>query len=163
MGFAFKTLRFRLMVWNAALVLAAAMACFVGVREGLRRTLISGMDDVLTADVREVSLDVADLHTTAADLRLAARERGGSPAALLLEALNRKESVHEHNGWFVELLDSDNRRLWGSDLTPKLGSRKQAPRELVPVSWGGYRVVEVRQLTSRGRPFAFASGDHGFY
>src|SRR6202451_4856199 len=109
----FKTLRFRLSVWNAGLVLAAAMACFIGVREGLRRTLISGMDDVLTADVREVSLDVADLHATAADLRAAAIAMGDTPAAKLLKALNRKESVHEHNGWFVELLAEDGRRGWG--------------------------------------------------
>ncbi len=150
-GSAVKTLRFRLMIWNAGLVLAAAMACFIGVREGLRRTLISGMDDVLTADVREVSLDVADLHTTAADLRAAAETKGSSPAALLLEALNRKESVHQHNGWFVELLDGDDRRLWASDLTPKLAATDRVRHELVPVSWNGYRVVEEKQLAVRGR------------
>jgi signal transduction histidine kinase len=153
-----KTLRFRLMVWNTGLVLAAAMACFIGVREGLRRTLISGMDAVLTADVREVSLDVADLHTTAADLRAAAQTKGSSPAARLLEALNRKESVHEHNGWFVELLDGDDRRLWASDLTPKLGAPDRARHELVPVSWSGYRVVEEKQLAAHGRPLRIRVG-----
>jgi len=153
-----KSLRFRLMFWNACLVLATAMACFIGVREGLRRTLIFGMDDVLTADVREVSLDVAELHTTATDLRTAAKTKGSSPAALLLEALNRKESVHEHNGWFVEILDADQRRLWASDLTPKLPRIDRLPRERVPVSWGGYRVVEARQLTSLGRPLRIRVG-----
>jgi signal transduction histidine kinase len=155
---AVKTLRFRLMVWNAALVLAAAMACFFGVREGLRRTLISGMDDVLTADVREISLDVADLHTTAADLRAAAMTMGDTPAAQLLTALNRKESVHQHNGWFVELLDGDNRRLWASDLTPALGATVRVRHELLPESWVGYRVVEQRQKTSRGRPLRIRVG-----
>src|ERR1700722_17461860 len=120
---AVKTLRFRLMVWNAGLVLAAALAAFIGVREGLRQTLISGMDEVLSADAREVSLDVGDLHTTAADLRTAALRAAASikdppPAVLLHQALNRKESVHLHNGWFVELMDGDDRRLWASDLTP---------------------------------------------
>lgn len=155
---AVKTLRFRLMIWNAGLVLAAAMACFIGVRVGLRRTLVSGMDEVLTADVREVSLDVADLHTTAADLRAAAQTKGSSPAALLLEALNRKESVHQHNGWFVELLDGDDRRLWASDLTPKLAATDLVPHELVPVSWSGYRVVEEKQLAARGRPLRIRVG-----
>jgi signal transduction histidine kinase len=155
---AFKTLRFRLMVWNVGLVLAAAMACFIGVREGLRRTLISGMDDVLTADVREVSLEVADLHTTAADLRAAAKTMGDSPAAQLLKALNRKESVHEHNGWFVELLDGKDRRMWASDLTPALAATDHVRRELVPLSWSGYRVVEQRQKSSRGQPLRIRVG-----
>jgi signal transduction histidine kinase len=148
---AVKTLRFRLMVWNAGLVLAAALAAFIGVREGLRQTLTSGMDEVLIADAREVSLDVGDLHTTAADLRAAAQMKGSSPAVLLLQALNRKESVHQHNGWFVELMDGDDRRLWASDLTPNLGPRDEVRKELVPVSWNGYRVVEENQSTARGR------------
>lgn len=157
-GSAAKTLRFRLMIWNAGLVLVTAMACFIGVREGLRRTLIVGMDDVLKADVREVSLDVAYLHTTAADLRAAAKTKGSSPAALLLEALNRKESVHQHNGWFVELLDADDRRLWASDLTPRLIPASRALHVLLPLSWSGYRVVEVEQLTVRGRPLRIRVG-----
>ena len=33
------------MVWNVVLVLASALACFFGVREGLRRTLIAGRFD----------------------------------------------------------------------------------------------------------------------
>jgi len=155
---AVKTLRFRLMVWNTGLMVAAAMACFIAVREGLRRTLISGMDDVLTADVREISLDVADLHTTAADLRAAAKTMGDSPAAQLLKALNRKESVHEHNGWFVELLDSSDRRMWASDLTPALAATGHVRHELVPGSWSGYRVVEQRQRTSGGRPLKIRVG-----
>ena len=156
--FTSKTLRFRLMVWNAALMLAAALACFFGVREGLRRTLISGMDDVLTADACEIRLDVAELHTTAADLRAAAKTNDSSPAALLLMALNRKESVHEHNGWFVELLDSEDRRLWASDLTPKLSPANRPFHDLLPGSWSGYRVVEVKQLTARGRPLRIRVG-----
>src|SRR5580704_17417449 len=115
-----KTLRFRLMVWNVVLVLASALACFFGVPEGLRRTLIAGMDDVLIADAREIRLDVAEFHTTSSDLRAAAERKDKSKASLLLMFLNRKESVHEHNGWIVELLDADDKRLWGSDLTPKL-------------------------------------------
>jgi hypothetical protein len=153
-----KTLRFRLMVWNVVLVLASALACFFGVREGLRRTLIAGMDDVLIADAREIRLDVAELHTTSSDLKAAARKKDSSPASLLLMALNRKESVHEHNGWFVELLDADDKRLWCSDLTPKLSPANRDFRELAPSSWSGYRVVEVKQLTARGRPLRIRVG-----
>jgi len=76
----------------------------------------------------------------------------------LLKALNRKESVHQHNGWFVELLDSDDRRLWASDLTPALAATGRVQHELVPGSWSGYRVVEQRQRTSRGRPLKIRVG-----
>ena len=57
-----KSLRARLMIWNACLVLVTAFACFLGVREGLRQALVSGMDNVLTADIREIGLDVAKLQ-----------------------------------------------------------------------------------------------------
>lgn len=131
---------------------------FFGVRRGLRRTLIAGMDDVLIADAREIRLDVAELHTSSADLKAAAKTKDSSPTSLLLMALNRKESVHEHNGWFVDLLDVDDKRLWCSDLTPKLWPVNRAFRELSPSSWSGYRVVEVKQLTASGRPLRIRVG-----
>ncbi len=153
-----KTLRIRLMVWNACLVLITALACFLGVREGLRQALVGGMDNVLTADIREVGFNVADLHATAADIRSAAAGEGSEQARQLLNSLNRKESVHEHNGWFVELLDGDDRRLWASDLTPSLGSADKTQRDMVPLSISGYRVMENRQPTSLGRPLRIRVG-----
>ncbi len=147
------------MLWNACLVLITAAACFLGVREGLRQALVGGMDNVLTADIREVGFNVADLHATTADIRSAAAGQGSEQARLLLNNLNRKESVHEHNGWFVELLDGEDRRLWASDLTPALRpADAAAPREMVPVSIDGYRVLENRQPTSLGRPLRIRVG-----
>src|SRR4051794_36125383 len=64
-----RTLRVRLMVWNAALVLATAMACFLGIREGVRLTLVNEMDHVLAADLREIALEADDLHATVADVK----------------------------------------------------------------------------------------------
>jgi two-component system, OmpR family, heavy metal sensor histidine kinase CusS len=157
-GLALKTLRVRLMLWNVGLVLASAMACFIGVREGLRRTLTAEMDYVLTADVREISLNVADLHTTADDVTRAAVTKGKSPAAHLLESLNRKESVHEHNGWFVEILDENDRRLWASDLTPRLRPFDRPRRELIPLSWSGYRVVEQNRPAPGESPLRIRVG-----
>jgi heavy metal sensor kinase len=153
-----KSLRARLMIWNVCLVLVTALACFLGVREGLRQALIVGMDSVLMADIREIGLDVAELHATAADLRSAARGQGFAQAAQLLNALNRKESVHEHNGWFVELLDADDKRLWASDLTPQLPNTERSRRDMVPMSVNGYRVVEIRQATVQGRPLQIRVG-----
>ncbi len=153
-----KSLRARLMIWNACLVLVTAFACFVGVREGLRQALVGGMDTVLTADIREIGLDVAELHATAADIRSAARGQGFAQATQLLDALNRKESVHEHNGWFVELLDGEEKRLWASDLTPELSPTDKVRRDMVPMSINGYRVLENRQPTATGRPLRIRVG-----
>jgi two-component system, OmpR family, heavy metal sensor histidine kinase CusS len=161
-----KSLRARLMIWNVFLVLVTALACFLGVREGLRQALVGGMDSVLTADIREIGLDVADLHATAADLRSAAKGQGFARATRLLNDLNRKESVHEHNGWFVELLDADEKRLWASDLTPELLTVEKSRRDMAPVSLNGrlgavdspYRVLENRQATSQGRPLRIRVG-----
>jgi two-component system, OmpR family, heavy metal sensor histidine kinase CusS len=151
-----KSLRVRLMLWNACLVLVTAFACFLGVREGLRQALVGGMDNVLSADIREIGLDVADLHATAADVRSAAEGQG--KATQLLNALNRKESVHEHNGWFVELLDADEKRLWKSDLAPELAIAEKSHRDMVPLSINGYRVLESRQPTAEGRPLRIRVG-----
>jgi len=153
-----KSLRVRLMIWNVGLVLVTALACFLGVREGLRQALVGGMDSVLTADIREIGLDVAELHATAADLRSAAKGQGFAQATQLLNALNRKESVHEHNGWFVELLDADDKRLWASDLTPELPTAEKSRRDMVPVSIDGYRVLANRQATNLGRPLRIRVG-----
>jgi two-component system, OmpR family, heavy metal sensor histidine kinase CusS len=153
-----KTLRFRLMIWNAGLVMVTAFACFLAVREGLRQLLTSEMDTVLTADIREIGLDVAALHATASDLHSAATGHGFARTTELLDALDRKESVHEHNGWFVELLDPEEKRLWASYLTPKLPSIEKSRRDMVPMSLNGYRVLENRQPTSGGRPLRIRVG-----
>jgi two-component system, OmpR family, heavy metal sensor histidine kinase CusS len=145
------TLRVRLMVWNAGLIVVTALACFLGVREGLRQTLLSQMDHVLTADVKEISLDVAERHATADDIRSAAATKKPPHAAQLLDDLNRKESVHEYNGWFVEIRDQRGSRLWASDLTPSgMLSSNQAIHNMTPVSQNGFRTIEVRKPNSPG-------------
>src|SRR5579872_7346998 len=110
-----KTLRLRLMVWNAGLILVTAIACFVGIREGLRRTLVSEMDKVLSADLREISLEVNDLQPTAPNIRKAKAAKEPTRAAQLLQDLNRKASGHLHSGWFVELLDDRGESIWRRD------------------------------------------------
>jgi two-component system, OmpR family, heavy metal sensor histidine kinase CusS len=151
-----KSLRARLMIWNACLVLVTAFACFLGVREGLRQALVGGMDHVLTNDIREIGFDVDKLHVTAADVHTAAK--GPGKATQLLDTLNRKESVHEHNGWFVELLDADDKSLWKSDLTPDLPISEKSRRDMVPISIKKYRVLESRQPTTESRPLRIRVG-----
>lgn len=133
------------MVWNAALVLVTALACFLGVREGVRRSLVSQMDTVLTVDVNEIALGVVDLHAAVARIRLAAKTAEITP---FLDALNRKASGHQHNGWFVELLDDEGQRLWASEQTPNLPVPDHLREK--PQSDSGFRIVERRQIAPSG-------------
>ena len=43
-----RSLRFRLMVWNAAVVVVTACVTLVALREGVRITLIRELDQLLT-------------------------------------------------------------------------------------------------------------------
>ena len=51
-----RSLRFRLMLWNAVVMLFASLGALWGLREGVRYTLLSELDDNLHDDFREVSL-----------------------------------------------------------------------------------------------------------
>ena len=105
------------------------------------------MDKVSRPRVREVELNVGDLHTTAADIQRRRADERSAPARPA-PALNRKESVHQHNGWFVELMDGDERRLWASDLTPNLG-----PRDAACSEWClEFQRVSVMSKKTRPRP-----------
>jgi signal transduction histidine kinase len=141
-----RTLRVRLMIWNAGLVLATAVACFLGIREGLRAALVTEMDRVLFADLREISLEVADLHATASDIQHVKQFGRSGHAVQLLDDLSRKASGHQQNGWFVELLDKDDKVLWASDeAVPDVPKFESAP-----TSWNGYRIHESGKLTAAG-------------
>ena len=56
-----RTLRFRLMVWNAAVVIITAVVTLVGLREAVRFTLIRELDQLLAEDVREIELALANV------------------------------------------------------------------------------------------------------
>ena len=55
-----RTLRFRLMAWNAAVVIITALVTLLGLREGVRITLIRELDQLLVQDVREIELSLAN-------------------------------------------------------------------------------------------------------
>ncbi len=53
-----NTLRFRLMVWNAVVVLVTVLVTLIGLREGVRITLVSELDQMLIEDLRELELSL---------------------------------------------------------------------------------------------------------
>lgn len=112
-----RTLRFRLMLWSAALVLMTAAATLIGLREGIRFALLRELDQILEADLSEIEL---------------ALEEPQRPAfSELIEELQRKARGHSQHGWFVQLLDNQEQVIWSSS-EPR-GQIRKADGE-----WRGY-------------------------
>ncbi len=99
-----KTLRFRLMLWNAGVVLVTALTVLLGLRVGIRQALIHELDAVLIEDLREMRLALE-------------AERSPLDPSLLAE-LNRKARGHRAHGWFVRLLRADGTPFWSSENAP---------------------------------------------
>lgn len=127
-GPVWRTLRFRLAVWNAAAVIITALVTLVGLRQGVSWALVRELDQVLLDDAQDIGLLIK-----------------GTPADQAIELhanLNRMAVSHEHHGWYVKLLDADANEVWASKgARPKL-PRPNIERERSPVTFEGYRIVQ---------------------
>ena len=130
-----KTLRFRLMLWNAALVLVTALLVLVGLREGVRRALVHELDVILREDLNEVRL------------ALAAASSPSDPE--LLEELNRKAAGHRAHRWYVRFLDDRGRSVWVSLNGPDPPVAADGPNGS-PFGSGRYRLVHDRLPRPKG-------------
>ena len=83
------SLRFRLMAWNAVVVVVTACVTLFALREGVKITLIRELDQLLQEDVNEIAIALSEHEGTAA----------------LHEYLDRKDSGHAEHDWFAELID----------------------------------------------------------
>jgi hypothetical protein len=54
-----RTLRFRLAVWNAAAVILTALVTLVGLRQGVSWALVHELDQVLLDDARDIGTLIA--------------------------------------------------------------------------------------------------------
>ncbi len=138
----FRSLRFRLTVWNTLIVLIAVVIALVGVREGLRFYLVLETDTTLDAEVRELLLAIEAFHPD--------RDQ-------IVAEMERKAEGHRERGWHIRWLDEGrSRTIWASSLAP------QQPLQLLIGSSGGhhvwgsdeYRSIE-RQLDKPGLPRYF--------
>jgi heavy metal sensor kinase len=141
-----NSLRFRLTAWNTLVVLLVVIVTLVGVREGVRRTLLAEFDELLLEDVQEIELDLKQAHAPRPGSRQSA-----AAAERLHAALNHKAQGHVHHRWFVQFLDADGRLVWASDNSPSLDLA-------VPTGSGSewqtvapYRLVQSR-YEEAGRP-----------
>lgn len=128
-----RTLRVRLMAWNAAVVVVTAVAVLVGLREGVRITLVRELDQVLAEDLSEINLALARYRTTeSVDLR---------------DQLNRKDTGHAQHKWFVQLLGDEGRLLFASSHAP---SDAPLPANREPQTVGEWRVTQRRESAVPG-------------
>jgi heavy metal sensor kinase len=120
-----RTLRFRLMLWNAFAVIVTGVAILLCVREGVRVTLVRDLDRILEEDLKEITLGFV--------------EETGIDWDLLTDELDRKARGHEFHGWFVQFYDATGKTVWSSANTPRLAGLGQL--ESAPRAVGNYRVV----------------------
>lgn len=122
-----RTLRVRLMLWDAAAVFLTAVAVLIGVREGVRYALLHEIDEVLLEDIDEIHLLLQE-----------PRPEGEET---LFADLDRKARGHTHHVWFVQFLDKNRRPTWSSINTPT----ESATLNNIPAgaanSRSGFRVI----------------------
>lgn len=138
-----RTLRARLMIWDAAAVFLTAVAVLIGVREGVRFALLHEIDEVLLEDIDEINL-------------LLKEPRVDGEVALFAD-LDRKARGHTHHVWFVMLLDGNGKPAWSSERSPQdpvtMQGILRVPRD-TPVTRHGFRVI----FTTLSNPI---EGRHG--
>lgn len=133
------TFRFRLMVWNAAAVMAVGLLTILGIRTGLQYTLFAEKDQVLYEDLREIQLTIV--------------EDGGPPSDRLYADMIRKSRAHSLKGWYVRFLDPRGPEIWASPGAPPLFASGDAIPDWTPVSLNHYRIVQF-VARPRGSPSA---------
>lgn len=127
-----QTLRFRLMLWNAGVVLLTALLVLVGLREGVRRALVHELDVILLEDLKE--------------MRLALSAAPSPDDPRLLEELNRKAAGHQAHRWFVRFLDEKGQSVWVSLNGPSPMIPLSEPTKF-PFGYGRYRLVQEQLPT----------------
>lgn len=120
-----RTLRFRLMLWNALAVVLTGLAILLCVREGVRWTLIRDLDQVLAEDLQEITLSF--------------QEESGVDWDLLREEMDRKAKGHQFHSWFVRFYDKAGRPIWSSSSTPAIAGLDSVSKDVVTRS--GFRIL----------------------
>ncbi len=88
---AVRSLRFRLMVWNAFIMLLASLGVLWGLREGVRYTLLTELDDNLRDDLDEIS-----------EVLVAVFEPDNP---FFHTGMDRKARGHKQRSWFLQVAD----------------------------------------------------------
>ncbi len=123
----FRSLRFRLTAWNTAVVLLTVVGALVGVREGLRHTLLRETDEQLREDAEEIADAVRESYP---DLQPVFNE------------IDRKAAAHRHQDLFVELLDPQGGVVRATRNVPEPVLVEGEPRPAGLSTTASYRVAQ---------------------
>ena len=134
----FRTLRFRLMFWNALAVIVTGLAILITVRQGVEYRLLLDLDRVLAEDLEEIALNL--------------REERDIDFEHLHRELDRKARGHAYHQWFVVFLDRGGKPVWSSSGAPPL-PRLPAPssQETRLLTTGDYRLAYQELAGARER------------
>jgi heavy metal sensor kinase len=126
----FGTLRFRLTIWNTAVVLVFVLVTLWGVREGLRLEFWKEADVQLLEDAGEIKETI---------------ERFDANLPTIKEELDRKATTHTHRGLHIRIFDEHDVLLYASPNAPPA----PLPLELFkygmqPVTSGQYRLIHFK-------------------
>ncbi|MCC9608230.1 HAMP domain-containing histidine kinase [Blastopirellula sp. JC732] len=123
-----QTLRFRLMVWNAIVVVLAAGATLAGLREGVRFALYHEVDQLLAEDTRQIVLMLDERPVDIADM---------------YQTLEQHAEGHIQHGWFVEFLGADGKVVWASAKAPEEALNYAKPiSDSRPIEVGSIRFAQ---------------------
>lgn len=123
-----RSLRFRLILWNAVAVLLTVAAVLYFVRQGVGTELRSEMDLVLMSDLDDIVRRVED--AVSSDLRTLRTE------------LELRSQDHQHDRWYVAFLDQKGERLWASSRAPAPVIAELADKQFVDRR--GFRILQTR-------------------
>lgn len=123
----FRTLRFRLMFWNALAVIVTGLAILFTVRQGVEYRLQYDLDRVLTEDLDEIALNL--------------REERGLDFERLHRELDRKARGHAYHQWFVLFLDRNGTPVWESTGAPKFAPVGPISKDTRLHTSGDYRLA----------------------
>ncbi|MGE5192497.1 MAG: ATP-binding protein [Deltaproteobacteria bacterium] len=123
-------MRFRLTLWNTAVVFVFVVATLWGVREGLRFVLWHEADNQLVDDAVEIKATIEQLFPDIDGIH---------------EELKRKAAAHTHRGLHVRIFDDQARLLWSTASAPEIPSPTELFRYgMKPVTSQHFRLVHFR-------------------
>jgi signal transduction histidine kinase len=125
-----RSLRTRLMLWNAGAVAVTGILILLAVRAGVEKRLISDLDDVLGEDLQEIKLHFVGDHAY--------------NWSAITEELDRKAEGHFFHRWFVKFYQEDDQPGWSSQSAPDIPAPSPEQKQRKSFSVDPYRVLYGR-------------------
>lgn len=139
-----QTLRFRLTLWNTAVVLILLAVNLLAIRAGLRFTLLRMLDEFLNEEI----------YSAAEDLN-----RLSGDAEQLHNVYNRQALGHPRRLLFVQLIDDKGQLAWSSLQAPAANLLPASDLAFEgPATMGEHRIVCRAVTLSDGRPMTLRVG-----